>query len=118
MPEPPRNFSQVTVKPRYTDQKKRSINFEPDRNVGCSTPGWGVTNPNLEQDVSRRNPISHPHVLAYNLGHLRNNLHMETTGHQESKVDTWLGLPVAYLDALPLREQRKVVKQRAEHLLY
>ena len=115
LPETPRNYSQVTAK--YTDPKKRSIN-KPDRNVGCSTPGWGVTNPNLEQVVSRKNPISHPHVLAYNLGHLRNNLQMETTGLQEGKVDTWLGLPVTYLDSLPLREQRKVVKQRAENLLY
>lgn len=86
--------------------------------VGSSSLGWGVTNPKLEQNVHPRNEIAHPHVLTYNLGQVRNNMHMDTTGHQEAKVDTWLGMPVAYLDSLPNREQRKVVKQRAEHLLY
>jgi hypothetical protein len=79
--------------------------------------GWGVGNANLNIRNERRVMREQPHKKAFDHAMLRNNLHMETSGHFSNKVDSWLGIPYHMLDQLAIRDQRFFVKQRVQHIL-
>jgi hypothetical protein len=42
---------------------------------------------------------------------------MELSGSFGDSVDNWLGIPYHVLDSIPIRDQRKVVKNRAQQIL-
>ena len=79
--------------------------------------GWGVLAKNPFA-VNERNVLKDQrHKWAYNHGELKCNFQMETTGLHSEKVDTWLGLPHHEMDAMSVRQQRKLVIKRVEQIL-
>lgn len=92
-------------------QSSSTINYNRDH---FGHIGWGVTNPILENDNTRRVLKEQPHKWAYNHDQLRHNFFMETTGNFSEKIDAYLGLPYHMLDKMSMREQRKVVYDRME----